>query len=145
MFTKRPGELSQTLTCLRVRTVVQPASRRHGRHGRLLLRFFGDHRLRGDEETRYRRRILQRDTHHLGRVDDALRNQVGELTLLGIEAVGVGFLFADLADNERAVLASVDGDLTGRPAQRLSDDLDAGSLVIVLWLPPTEGPDSPPH
>src|SRR6185437_16130368 len=38
----------------------------------------------------------------------------------------------DLADDDGAVFARVDGDLAGRPRERLAHDLDAGLLVVVL-------------
>ena len=51
---------------------------------------------------------------------------------LRVEAVGVLILLEDLADDDRAVLARIDGDLARRGRQRLAHDLDAGLLVVVL-------------
>jgi hypothetical protein len=48
----------------------------------------------------------------------------------GVESVGV--ILADLADDYRAVLASIHSDLTGRCADRSPDDIDPGFLIVVL-------------
>src|SRR6202040_3091588 len=77
--------------------------------------------------------------HDLGRVDDALADQIAVLAGLRVEAVGVRILFEDLSDHDRAVLAGIDGDLARRPADRLLDDLDAGLLVVVLGPQSREG------
>src|SRR5262245_10955832 len=70
--------------------------------------------------------------HYFGRVDDALRDEIAVLARLRVIAVGVGVLLQDLADHDRAVLAGIDGDLARGPADRLTDDLDAGLLVVVV-------------
>ena len=70
--------------------------------------------------------------HHFGRVDDALRHQVAILAGLCVIAEGVGVLFQDLANDDRAILAGVDRDLARRPGERLLDDFDAGSLIVVV-------------
>src|SRR5262249_2732687 len=56
-------------------------SRRHGRRRGLLLGLLGHHRLRGEEQSRHRRRVEQRRPDDLRRVDDARLQQV--LVLLG--------------------------------------------------------------
>jgi len=53
-------------------------------------------------------------TNHLGRIDDALGDQVDVFAGLRVEAVGILIRFEDLADDHRAVLARVDRDLAGR-------------------------------
>src|SRR6266481_2064912 len=78
--------------------------------------------------------VLDRRPHDLGRVDDALGDQVDVFARLRVEAVGVLILLEDLADDDRAVLACVDRDLARRPGERLADDLDAGLLVVVRGL-----------
>src|SRR5258708_39449698 len=62
----------------------------------------------------------------LGRVDDALLDEVAIGAVLRVEAVGIRVVFQDLADDDAAVLACVDRDLAGRERQRLAHDLDAG-------------------
>src|SRR5712692_8232310 len=101
----------------------------------VLLRQFGHHGFGGDQERRHGGCVLDRRTHDLGRVDDALGDQVDVFPRLRVEAVGVLVLLEDLADDHGAVFARIDRDLARRPGQRLADDLDAGLLVVVL------GPD----
>ena len=53
---------------------------------------------------------LQRGADNLGRIDDAFGNQIAVLSVLCVVAIDVGFISTDLADDDRAVLASIDGD-----------------------------------
>src|SRR5450631_505490 len=108
------------------------AARGHAAAAGVLLRQFGHHGFGGDQQSRDRSRVLDRYTNHLGRVDDALGDQVDVFAGLGVEAVGVLILLKDLADDDGAVLARVDRNLARRPGERLAHDLDAGLLVIVL-------------
>src|SRR6185312_4448956 len=73
-----------------------------------------------------------RRANHLGRVDDALGDEVDVLAGLAVEAVGVLVLLQDLADDDGAVLARVDRDLASGRGERLAHDLDAGLLIVVL-------------
>src|ERR1017187_10162877 len=106
---------------------------------RLLLRNLGDHRLGGDQEPGDRRRALDRTPHDLGRVDDALADEVAVLAGLRVEAPVVLVLLQDLADNDRAVFAGIGRDLARRSLDRLADDVDAVLLVFVGDLHPLEG------
>src|SRR5665647_2538815 len=115
------------------------AAARHAAAGTLLLRNFGDHRFRGDQQPGNRSRALDRRTHDLGRVDDALADEIAVFAGLGVEAPVVLVLLEDLADNDRAVFAGIGGDLAGRGLDRLADDLDAVLLVFVVGLHPLEG------
>src|SRR5467141_2625096 len=111
------------------------ATRRHAATAAgVLLRQFGHHGFGGDQQSRNRGCVLDRRPHDLGRVDDALGDQVDVFARLRVEAVGVLILLEDLADDDRAVLACVDRDLARGPGERLADDLDAGLLVVVLGL-----------
>src|SRR5712664_859766 len=114
------------------------ATRRHAAAAGVLLRHFGHHGFGGDQQRRDRGRVLDRHTHDLGRVDDALGDQVDVFAGLGVEAIGVLILLEDLADDDGTVLARVDRDLAGWIRQRLTDDLDAGLLVVVLGAKPLE-------
>src|SRR5450631_4852645 len=105
----------------------------------LLLRNLGDHRLGGDQQACDRSRALNRRTHDLGRVDDALADEIAVLAGLRVEAPVVLVLFQDLANNDRAVFAGIGRDLAGRGLDRLADDLDAVLLVFVGGLHPLEG------
>src|SRR3954449_1080601 len=109
------------------------AARGHSAAGlSVLLRQFGHHGFGGDQESRNRGCVLDRRTDHLGRVDDALLDEVAVFTGLRVEAVVVRLVLEDLADDDGTVLARVDRDLASRPGQRLANDLDAGLLVVVL-------------
>src|ERR1700730_8468031 len=110
------------------------AARRHAATAAagVLLRQFGHHGFGSDQESCDRSRVLDRHTNNVGRVDDALGDQVPVFAGLGVEAVGILVLLKDLADDDRAVFARIDRDLAGRIGQRLAHDLDAGLLVVVL-------------
>src|SRR5579883_1636499 len=111
---------------------VHPAARGHRGNRRLLLRQLGHHRLSRDQEAGNGGRVLQRGTHDLGRIDDALGHHVDVLARLRVEAEVVLILLEDLAHHHRAVLAGIDGDLAGRIGDRLTDNLDTVLLVFVL-------------
>src|SRR6185437_10560664 len=104
----------------------------------VLLRQLGHHGFGGDQQRRHRGRVLDRYANNLGRVDDALADQVYVFAGLRVEAVGVLVLLEDLADDDGTILACVDRDLARRPGQRLAHDLDAGLLVVVLGAQPLE-------
>src|SRR6202011_3426765 len=78
--------------------------------------------------------VLDRGADHLGRVDDALGDQVDVFAGLGVEAIRILILLEDLADDDGTVFARVDRDLASGPGERLADDLDAGLLVVVRGL-----------
>jgi hypothetical protein len=91
------------------------ATRRHAATAAgVLLRQFGHHGFGGDQQSRNRGCVLDRRPHDLGRVDDALGDQVDVFARLRVEAVGVLILLEDLADDDRTVLARVDRDLARR-------------------------------
>src|SRR5712691_27481 len=142
-FPRRPGRARAFFVLKRLE--VHAAHSAHASTGTarhrwaLLLRQLGHHRLGGNQQARDGGRVLQRGPHDFGRVDDALRYQVAVLAGLCVVAEGVGVLFQDLADHDRAVLAGVDRDLARRPGDRLADDLDAGLLVVVVGAYPLQG------
>src|ERR1700680_2499129 len=117
---------------------AHPPARRHAASTCVPLRNFGHHGFGGDQESCDRGRVLDRHTNNLGRVDDALGDQVPVFAGLGVEAVGILILLEDLADDHRAVLTRVDRDLAGWIGQRLAHDIDAGLLVVVLGAKPLE-------
>src|SRR5712671_1058618 len=123
----RPGQAGSEIHA------AHAAARRHAAAGAgVLLRQFGHHGFGGDQQSRNRGRVLDRRTHDLGRVDDALLDEIAVFAGLRVEAVIVRLVLDDLADDDGAVLARVDRDLARRPGQRLAHDLDAGLLVVVL-------------
>src|SRR5712692_2683061 len=125
----RPGQAGSE-----IHAAHAAAARGHTAAAGVLLRQFGHHGFGGDQKRCNRRCVLDRRANDLGRVDDALRDQVDVFAGLRVEAVGVLVLLEDLADDNRAVLARVDRDLARRPGERLADDLDAGLLVVVRGL-----------
>src|SRR5262245_48000 len=106
----------------------------HGRHRCLLLRSLGDHRLSSDEQASYRGRVLQRSADHLGRINDSVRHKVLELAGLRVEAEGIGIVVLNLTHDHRAIFASVDRNLAGRPGERLFDHPNAVPLVLIFAL-----------
>src|SRR5258706_15816578 len=116
-------------------TAHAAATRRHAAAG-VLLRYFRYQGFGGDQQRGNRSRVLDRHANHLGRVDDALGDQVAVFAGLRVEAVRILILLKDLTDDHRAVFASIDRDLTGRIGQRLAHDLDTGLLVVVLGAKP---------
>src|SRR5712664_1877217 len=108
------------------------AARRHAAAAGVLLRHFGHHGFGGDQQSRDRGRVLDRHANNLGRVDNALGDQVDVFAGLRVEAIRILVLLEDLADDHRAVFAGIDRDLAGWIGQRLAHDLDAGLLVVVL-------------
>ena len=75
-------------------------------------------RLGGDQQAGDGGRILQRDAHDLGRIDDALLDHVAVLVVLGVVAEGLAARLEHLADDDRALDAGVLGDLADRRLQR---------------------------
>src|SRR6516165_1971724 len=71
-------------------------------------------------------------------IEDALLHQVAILLVLGVESESILVLFQDLADDDRTILAGIDGDLARRRRQRFAHDVDAMLLVFVLRAHPLE-------
>lgn len=66
------------------------------------------HGFGGDQQSRNRRRVLDRRANHLGRVDDILGDQFAVFAVLRVETVVVLVLLEDLAGDDGTVLARVD-------------------------------------
>src|SRR5262245_56753088 len=103
-----------------------------GKLWRRRARYFDDYGFGGDEEARHRRRALECRTHHLRRVDDALRQEIPVLARLDVVAIRPVFLFEDLGNDDRAVESGIDSDLPGWPGDCLPHDLDTRPLVVVV-------------
>ena len=88
----------------------------HRRRGSRRLRFLGHHRLGGHQQTGDRGRVLQRDAHHLGGVDDAGGDHIGEFVGLRVEAIIVVFLFEQLCRDDATIETGVLDDLAKRRA-----------------------------
>src|SRR6476646_3098922 len=98
-----------------VHTTHTAAAGRHTGAALVFLRYFGHHGFGGDQARRNRGGILNCNTNNLGRVDDALGDQVDVFAGLRVEAVGILIFLEDLADDDRAIFTRVDRDLSGRP------------------------------
>ena len=88
--------------------VVHPAHAPtgHCRHRSFFLWQFGNHCFRGDQEGGNRGRVLQGATHDLGRIDDALADEIAVLAALRVKALGVLVFLHDLADRTRVSKAA---------------------------------------
>jgi hypothetical protein len=87
-------------------TTHAASTRRHTGAALVFLRHFGHHGFRGDQERRDRGCILDRHANHLGRVDDALGNQIAVFAGLRVESVGILVIFEDLAEDDGAVFGA---------------------------------------
>jgi hypothetical protein len=104
------------------------ATRRVGGHGRSLLGLVGDDGLGREEQRGNRRGVLQSRAGHLGRVDDALCEQVTVLTGRSVEAES-GLELGDLVGHNTGLHACVEGDLLQRRLDGNADDVRARCLV----------------
>src|SRR5215207_9084765 len=95
---------------------------------RVPLGLVGDDGLGGEEEAGDRRGVLQRRARHLGRVDDALREQVAVLAGRGVQAVAVGQARDGVRDDAR-LETRVESDLLERRLDRDLHDVGTGRLV----------------
>jgi hypothetical protein len=107
---------------------------RHAAAEPILLRKFGNHGFRGDQQRSNRSCVLQSRTNNLDRVDDAHGDHVAIFGRLGVVAVVVLILVENLADNDRSFVTSVLGDLANQRLQGAANDVDASFLVVVHTL-----------
>ncbi len=99
------------------------------RRSLLLLRNLGDHGFGRQHQRRDRRRVLQRRTGHLGRIDDAGLHQILITARCGVEAVVGVVVRANLLDDDRAFVTGIADDLANRLFAGARDDVDANLLV----------------
>src|ERR1700722_45372 len=96
-----------------------------------ILRSFGNHDFGGQQQTRHRGCVLQSQTRDLGRIQNALLDQVTELT--GGRVVTEGALaFLHAVQNDSGVFARILNNLTQRLFDRTRQDLHTDRLVLVL-------------
>ena len=117
--------------CIRWGDVAAMRRMRVAFRNRVVMRL-GDHRFSSDQQSCDRGRALQGGTHHLGWIDDALGQEIAEFAGLRVEAVGIGVLVQNLADNDGAVFARIDHNLARRPAECLPDNLNTVPLVSIF-------------
>src|SRR6185436_4817773 len=98
-----------------------------------VLRRFRDHDFRREQQTRNRRRVLQRETRDLGRIEDALFQHVAVLARARVVTVGTLARLDGVQDHGR-VFAGVLDDLAQRLLDRARQDADADRLVFVRTL-----------
>src|SRR5208283_3290229 len=91
----------------------------------------GHERFRGEHQARNGRRVLQRQTSDLGRVDHASLHQVNILASICVEAEVLVLGVADLADHYRAFKAGVVRDLPSWLFQSAANDAHAYELVAL--------------
>src|SRR5688500_15186207 len=104
----------------------------------VVLRRFRDHDFRREQQTRDRRRVLQRETRDLGRVEDALFQHVAVLAGARVVAIGALARLDGVQDN-RGIFASVLDDLTERLFDGARQDTNADRLVFVRTFELLEG------
>ena len=91
------------------------ATRRHAAAVAMLfiLRSFGDHDFSGQQQPGHRGRVLQREARDLGRIQNALIDQVAKLARSGVVAERA-LAFFDAVENDSSVLTGVLDNLTQR-------------------------------
>src|SRR5690349_16446710 len=95
-----------------------------------VLRGFRDHDFRREQQARDRRRVLQRKTRDLGRIEDALFQHVAVLARAGVVAVRA-LARLDGVQDDSGIFTSVLDDLTQRLFDRARQDANADRLVFV--------------
>src|SRR5580698_153069 len=95
------------------------------------LRRLGNHDFRREQQARDRGGVLQSQTRHLGRIQDAQFDHIAVLTRLGVVAERA-LALADPVQNNRGILTGIGDDLTQRLFNGASQDLDARGLIFVL-------------
>src|SRR5207244_2050853 len=96
----------------------------------LLLRSLRNHDLGREQQSRHRGGVLQRQARHLGRIEDALLEQIPVPAGSGVVAEGA-LAFLHAVENHRGVLAGVLDDLAQRLLDGAGETADADRLVLV--------------
>ena len=97
----------------------------------VVLRGLGDHHFRGEQQAGDRRRILQRKTRDLRRVEDAEVEHVAILARGGVVTVRALAGLDHLIEDHGGVFTGVLHDLAQRLFDRAGEDADADRLVFV--------------
>src|SRR5256885_1439874 len=120
-----------------------PAHTAHVRHAgtaaAILVRNLGHDGLGGEDVLGDGGRVLQSGTRDHGRIDHAGGDEIDDVASVGVEAVALLGL-AHVVDDDGALEARVERELTQRLLQRAEDDLAAGALVLVLESVDVDGP-----
>ena len=97
---------------------------------RFVFLLLGDQTFGGQDQAGDRRRVLQRGAHDLGRIDDALRDEVAVLAGRRVVAVAFAKRF-DRVHDDAALLPGIFGDLAERLFDRAPHDVEADQLVAM--------------
>src|ERR1700744_667029 len=95
------------------------------------LRSLGDHDFRREQQARDRGGVLQSQTRHLGRIQNAHFDHVAVLAGSGVVAERA-LALADPVQDHRGIFTGIGDDLTQRLFDRAGQDLDARGLIFVL-------------
>src|SRR5277367_676105 len=95
-----------------------------------VLRSLGNHDFRREQEARYGGRVLQSQTRHLGRIQDAQLDHIAILARRSVVAE-CALALADSVQHYRRIFAGVRDDLAQRLLDGPGEDLDARRLVLV--------------
>src|SRR4051812_6633830 len=96
----------------------------------VLLGSVHDDRLRGEDVLRDRGCVLQRRARHHGRIDDAVLDEILDLTGVDVQALAL-LGRANLVHDDRALEARVVGELPERLLERAEDDVRPRLLVAL--------------
>src|SRR5579864_817070 len=133
---------SLSARCYRIDTSLErPGLHVHSAHAArgtcmavlLVLRSLGHHDLGREQKPGHGCRVLQCKTRHLGRIQDPGLEQVAELALGRVVAIGAGLGF-DLVEDHGGIFAGVLDDLAQRLLDRARQDAHADRLVLVRAL-----------
>src|SRR5882672_3268458 len=97
----------------------------------IFLRRLSDHDFGREQQARYRGGVLQSQTRHLGRIQNAQLDHIAVLAGLSVVAERA-LAFTDPVQHHRGVLTRIRHDLTQRLFDRAGQDLDARGLIFVL-------------
>src|SRR6202166_597831 len=94
------------------------------------FRRLSDHDFRREQQSRYRSGVLQSQTRHLGRIQNAQFDHIAVLARLSVVAERA-LALTDPVQHHSGVFAGVGDDLAQRLFDRPSEDFDARRLIIV--------------
>src|SRR5580704_8371048 len=97
----------------------------------IFLRGLGNHDFRREQQARDGGGVLQSQTRHLGRIQNAHFDHVAVLAGRGVVAER-SLALADSVQDHRGIFTGIGDDLTQRLFDRAGQDLDARGLIFVL-------------
>src|SRR5882672_2722450 len=97
----------------------------------IFLRRLSDHDFGREQQARYRSGVLQSQTRHLGRIQNAQLDHIAVLAGLSVVAERA-LALTDPVQYHSGIFAGIRHDLTQRLFDRAGQDLDARGLIFVL-------------